>query len=1054
MVYPDQQYGGDIDQFGEPMYGNEQAMATGMRASYGDIPMAAMAGLGNFGSTAYAGVNNMFSRLGGMAMPVSYTPPARVNTGYYGQYVQQTGFLRGVTGLFGLNDVPFGTPAYEYNIRSSSDLAERVAGGATAAAIMAGSIGAGYAVSGIGSAAGGFLGASLGPYGARIGAGIGAFAAPMLAYEAGQFLIDQMAERQKVQSFLEASSFRFVGAGSSMADPRFEAGMSRRARLDASAIVRNIDVKDSTLNAEDTSTILQESARLGLFTGTHDMKDFEKKFKDITENVKIVSKFLHTTLKEGLETIKHLKAIGIDTSEAGNIALQASALGKVAGRTGMEMLGLGLQGAEIFRGTGVDMGLGAQSNIMNLAQIRAARDAGFLSQQAIAQAGGEEALAQRQTASNLQFMQSSAGRGFNAAFYNGALGGSGFDAAAFGNILKNQNLTSADILAMSAGNMDSPGKVFGYSANQEKFLTDLGKSFGGKGLQLMRIRAVLAMAEMMSQASGGEISVKDAYRVVGKQMGLSDSELQADLADMKGANDFFRKDVQARNAQINSMRAENAYLNNPLYNLPAKAYDRMQEMAGVLLSPAHEFLSDVQEKFNTFYERRLGIERADMRIGTDVSPVVSIFDKANIQSRLDSQNYDLTVGYNDRSDLLEKAKRLNLISYEAKATKPGLPGRADLGHGMSISVSEYRGVEDQLRRFGVPRQRLEELKKDLDAPKLTSSEVLALGGVAAKADEIFSYVTGKSYKEATEQDIALVAKRIEGTPLEKIFEESLTVARTYNASGSVTTVQDINMLKEELQDVVGKINHSAEFGGIAKGSRLGYNAKLTSDEIIKLSMAQRMPANDPKRQELIDEVTLSVQKRTDGKGYFTAQGIGSPGGRLEKISAQDLVTGIMGMPLFTQNFEKIVENTAAQQEVQQRQGKEVLGDSRTEIVKGISEAIKDLGGDKSFWSTSKSQDALLKQMKDDQRFSGISEARMGRMALEISRHNNEKALSIGTEGIDEAYGQGGLTSSASGPGSTSDPALTNQIEDMRLQTQILQSVAGILSDMARRMGVQ
>src|SRR4051812_28446216 len=107
-----------------PMYGDSQANLTGMRASYGDVPAYMMAGAGATYGGAASGVRNMFSDLGGMIRPVTYTPPARVNVGYYGQTAQQTGFFTGLTGTLGFNEAPRGVNSYDYGRRQASDFGE------------------------------------------------------------------------------------------------------------------------------------------------------------------------------------------------------------------------------------------------------------------------------------------------------------------------------------------------------------------------------------------------------------------------------------------------------------------------------------------------------------------------------------------------------------------------------------------------------------------------------------------------------------------------------------------------------------------------------------------------------------------------------------------------------------------------------------------------------------------------------------------------------------------------------------------------------------------
>ena len=763
-------------------YGDDQAAATGMRSSYGDSAYTAMRGAGAFGAGAYQGLGNMFSQLGSMIRPVTYTPPARVQTGYYGNYVQETGFLRGLTGMFGLNDVPRGTSAYEYNLRGAGDFGQRVASGVTAAGVMAGSIAAGYSLSGVGSAIGGTLGAAFGPVGAAVGSYVGGMGASFVGAMGGDYLLNQVAAKQNLGNYLEASSFRFVGAGSSMVDPRFQAGMSRKARDEASSYIRGLDTKDPTMDTADLSTILQESTRLGLFTGTQDMDDFKKKFKDITENVKTVSKFLHTTLKEGLETIKQLKGIGIDVADSGTMAVQAAALGRVAGRTGSEMLGIGLQGAEMYRGTGVDMGIGAQATIMNLAQIRSARDAGLLSQQTIAQMGGEEAFALRKTASNLQFAQSSIGRGFNAAFFNPAMGNGGFDAKAFEKSIQSPNMSVEQQIIQSARNLGSPEAATTYMANQEKFVEAMQSAYGKEGADLSRVSSITAMAEYYSKMMGGKVPVDVMYRAIGKQQfQLSDMEITADLAKLKDATGFFKKKNQGYNAQEVMMTVESAYTNNPLYHLGGRIADTTKEIADVVVSPILRGMTATAEAFQTFTERHgLSLERSRAAELPDVSALLTPeMRKGAVQGR-EKMSYDLTVGWNDQADRLAKLRRMGLVKYDVVAADLGTEGMAYLGGGQSITVKQLAANSAQLAKgFGASQKSLDDLVKK---KKLTPHEISAVVANSLGANPTLAQITqlavNKSPDKLEPEDVAQLQLDVQNRPgLKSVVDDALGLAK-------------------------------------------------------------------------------------------------------------------------------------------------------------------------------------------------------------------------------------------------------------------------------------
>ena len=1004
---PSMFYGNSAYDMQASYYGDDQAAATGMRSSYGDSAYTAMRGAGAFGAGAYQGLGNMFSRIGSMVRPVTYTPPARVQTGYYGHYVQETGFLRGLTGMFGLNDVPRGTSAYEYNLRGAGDFGQRVASGVTAAGVMAGSIAAGYSLSGVGSAIGGTLGAAFGPVGAGVGASIGGLGASFVGAMGGDYLLNQVAARQNLGNYLEASSFRFVGAGSSMADPRFQAGMSRKARDEASSYIRGLDTKDPTMDTADLSTILQESTRLGLFTGTQDMDDFKKKFKDITENVKTVSKFLHTTLKEGLETIKQLKGIGIDVADSGTMAVQAAALGRVAGRTGSEMLGIGLQGAEMYRGTGVDMGIGAQASMMNLAQIRSARDAGLLSQQTIAQMGGEEAFALRKTASNLQFAQSSIGRGFNAAFFNPAMGNGGFDQQAFEKSIRDPNMSAEQQIIQSARNLGSPEAATTYMASQEKFVEGMQNAYGKQGGQLSRINAVSSLAKYYSKMMGGKVPVDVMYRAIGKQQfQLSDMEITEDLAVMKDSSGFFKKQNQAINAQEVMLTVEGAYINNPLYQLGGRIADATKEVADVALSPILRGMTATAEAFQSFAERRgLGLERSRAAELPDVSAILTKEIREGAAQGREKMSYDLTVGWNDQADRLAKLRRMGLVKYDVVAADLGTEGMAYLGGGQSITGKQLAANSAQLAKgFGASEKSLKDL---IEEKKLTSPEISAVVansfGPNPTLAQITQHVVGKSPDQITDiEEVAKVSLSVMNDPaLKAVVDGAKGLARGTDFD-STMEVQEQQRINKGLED------YASEHG-------LG---NLTPAQLVDLGKARK--TKDP---ELLAKVLRQV--RGEKKGFSTGINPAFTKNILDTDYLERRITATFTADLA--DADKLIGLAESQRLLQVDQGKRSLGGKEAPGLKDVASFLEEISKNKDLAKDAFSSDRLKGIPEASRRYS-IQEAVAGRV---------NEATKIAADGFYESIAPADRASASAGAAMASDPGSgSKELADMSAERQM------------------
>ena len=599
-----------------PVYGDYQADLTSARASYGDIPGMMIAGgqyAGAMGAGAVRGTGNMFSAIGSQIMPARYTPPARVVTGYYGQYQQETGFLRGVAGVMGLRHAPIGTQAYRYGYYNAADVGERVGGGLVAGAMGAAGIAASFPTASIGAAVGSALGAPFGLPGAMVGGAVGTLAGGILGFSGVDNLAEMVAQRRQIDSFLESSSFRYVGAGSPMADPRLGGGMSTAARRSTTDFMRKLDIKDPNLNLEDISGILQGATSMGMFTGARDIDDFKAKFKEIVEGVKVVSKTLGTSLQEGLQLMRDFRGINVMPGQMGSMMFQADTAGKLTGRTGAEMVGLGLQGAELFRGTGIEMKLGYQSNVMNLVGIRAARDAQMLSQEAIVQAGGEEALAQRMTASGLGFMQSAAGRGFGAAFFNPAAGPAGFDRAALMEQFNRPGgMMSYTALAMrGAANLSTPDRIIKYEAYQDKFMSEAAKAFGGDPT-LMVGMAATAEARMLVD-TGATDDPKAAFRLtLMKQYNMSSSEADALYARIQNGPEEHRKRMEATQNTITQKRVDESMSTVGFGYLYRRAEDYMKGLVEPVVGLGMDVIQNTREKAINFHEKFVqGIQRYD-----------------------------------------------------------------------------------------------------------------------------------------------------------------------------------------------------------------------------------------------------------------------------------------------------------------------------------------------------------------------------------------------------------------------------------------------------------
>lgn len=632
-------------------YGDQAAYQTQLRAAYGNSPLFAMGGFGggNIGGSPGYGGGNVFSAIGSQIQPVQYTPPAFVITGYSGRYAQKTGIGADLKNLIGFGPTIRGARDYDISQNAASDLGERAGLGVGGAGL---SIGEGI----VGAVGGNALGL------------VGGFGVYMAAGKFTDQVRRAVSERREVEGFLENNSDRFftTSARAGEVDPRRGTGMSTRTRNEVSEFMRGMDVADPMMNMQDLTQVLKRSADAGMFTGAQSVDDFKRKFKDIVENVKLVTTTLHQTLEEGVKTLKDLRSIGIDPAEAKGALMAAETMGRASGKSAGEMFNLGMQGAEMFRGTGVSMSIGFQANMMNNASIRAMRDAGQISQETIAQAGGEEALAQRMTATGLGFSQSAMGRGMAGAYF----GGAGADASGFNMDAFNQFARGGQGIGQLAGaaarNLGTPEGMIRFQAHQEEFVSELGKQFGGQGLQINMLASAMPLARQLAQTTGS--SVTDSLKVVLKEnFNVDEQTAKTMMGSITGAQDIFdskqRSARQTTNEQLIQEASQNFFLSR-ISNQIGDAWKK--NVVDPVARPINNLVDSTKEAVATFNDEQMyGIRRANTA-GTGQEEYTGRATAADIRKATGAERYRRR-----RADGTEYMEDVDLNKGSAFAASPG-----------------------------------------------------------------------------------------------------------------------------------------------------------------------------------------------------------------------------------------------------------------------------------------------------------------------------------------------------------------------------------------------
>jgi hypothetical protein len=588
---------------------NFQAKLTQMRASldstvgggggFGQAMAYLGTGAGNFGM----GGGNPFA--GGGIGPVAYTPPAIAFQPHFGMFqVQQTLSQAGLSAAFGpmgvsLNQLrTYGLTAgkdfvppnmswseyIDYSTRSvGSNISASVTAMGGAALGVAGNLAGGAAGAGIGTMMGGTVGGLVG--GVLGGSAFGAVASSVA---------ERAAANLGMQATLSAGSFRYYQGAN--ADPITGRGFGRSDRFGIASSISRMESNDARLNLSDYRQILEGGSQMGLFEGTKDVKDFETKFKSLVETVKTVTSTLHTSLKDGLATIRGLRDMGIsDPISQQQVILGSEVMGRASGRTGMEMMAVGQAGAEIFRGTGISMQRGFQLNQQNAALVRNMLNNGTISRDSVEQAGGELGLAQQMTANSLGSFQTMQGRLGMMSFFNSKSG-------EFDPNMVSKMMTGSPMNYMQNAAALGPAGMAKLQANQAELIGKMSP----EQMQFFGMAQRMGTARMLQQNWGGDL--KDWYKTTSYNQNISHSVVDAEIGMMSSSPETLRSqynmqlDRMGQQQNMEGMRESSPYAYKYWTNYATRAVDAMSRPVAAMGNAAGQTFEDLAVGFrNTVF---------------------------------------------------------------------------------------------------------------------------------------------------------------------------------------------------------------------------------------------------------------------------------------------------------------------------------------------------------------------------------------------------------------------------------------------------------------------
>ena len=593
-----------------PTYANDiQQVSNASLSNARNAIDVANSGIQQYTLTISGGMQRMMSDLGRMmpaAPPVNSHPYMQVRHGMYGQEMSLGGDIKAMTGM----GTPETTTMYEYQAMAREDFSRRVAnatafGALNTAGAVGGWVAGGKAISAVPKAfkVGKAIAAArgMGAIGAGVVGGLAATGiglAGVVAFEVadstvGKFVGD-IKDKQDITNFLEASSFRYLQGDSDDVDQKSGSGFNRESRSKIASAIKKIDLNDSRFNMQDLKGVLERGTEMGMFEGTRDADDFAEKFKALTKNLKTVTRVLHQSLSEGMQTIKDLKEQGYRGPNAINQAvMQADVIGTASGRTAAEMLSIGRQGSEMVRGTGINLATGSSMIQQTYGMLQGAMSSGTLSAEMVAQAGGMGALTQKVMGQSLGMLNSDFGRGMLFSVMNK---GGGLDVSRLDDLASGKT-TLSEAFSQGTGNISNASDYIKAVNSRGETMRDLTSQYGDMGAVFASTGAEITLAKDVASKTGD--STRDAFRFLATQRGETEETINARLAMFDDPEGYRKKTSAAFSAQTRKMQLEEY---REQTDIMGRFSDKVDKMISPISDAVGRRVNAIQDSVADMYE--------------------------------------------------------------------------------------------------------------------------------------------------------------------------------------------------------------------------------------------------------------------------------------------------------------------------------------------------------------------------------------------------------------------------------------------------------------------
>jgi len=256
-----------------------------------------------------------------------------------------------------------------------------------------------------------------------------------------------------LSNLIEQTSVRNVG--------RIEGADATGAAKYVRGLSEDVNTRAKIGDATDVENLVTEGIASGAFIDTGNVQEFKKRAKDLVENFREIQHTMKVSGEEAMEMIGGMTQGGManNIKDVKSLVSLASAIGEDTGFTTKDMLGFAQQGAEMVRGTGLDMGKAGKEAMGLIQEIRGGYGTVY-DRAALDHVGGTQQASQALQQMSLNYGNSMSGRVMSAAIMNG------YDITSGGTIGE---------IAMKAGeNLPmTAGGVLDWQTQQREFRDDM-----------------------------------------------------------------------------------------------------------------------------------------------------------------------------------------------------------------------------------------------------------------------------------------------------------------------------------------------------------------------------------------------------------------------------------------------------------------------------------------------------------------------------------------------------------------------------------------------------